>query len=66
MHLSFSNSQRITYVRILICLTMLAIVAISYKLWLNERNYPLAPVFDFIPAITAPFDWIQLGLVAGL
>lgn len=66
MRLDFSNTQRIRYIRILICLSLLCIVAISYKLWLNERQYPLAPFFDFIPVLHSPFDWMQLAVVAGL
>lgn len=62
MPLLFTNRQRIVYTRVAVCLTLIAIFLLSYKLWLNERNYPLAPVLDLFPALPSPFDYAQLIL----
>jgi hypothetical protein len=33
-------------------------MALCYKLWLGERNFPVVPVFDFLPRLQHPFDFI--------
>ncbi|MGZ4049424.1 MAG: hypothetical protein ACXVNN_08670, partial [Bacteroidia bacterium] len=44
----------------------LASMLLCYKLWLNERPFPLSPVFDFLPTFHHPVDFILLGLVSTL
>jgi uncharacterized membrane protein YphA (DoxX/SURF4 family) len=36
-------------------------MALSYKLWLSTRFYPLTPVFPFLKPIPAPFDKMLFG-----
>jgi uncharacterized membrane protein YphA (DoxX/SURF4 family) len=60
---SCSQLRIITRVTAIACfLSML----LCYKLWLSERNFPLSPVSDFLPAIPAPFDFFLFCIAAGL
>lgn len=45
----------------IIALACLSSILLSYKIWLSERNFPLSPVFDFLPTIIYPLDWILLS-----
>ncbi len=36
-------------------------MALSYKLWLSARDFPLTPVFYFLKPIPHPFDYILFG-----
>ena len=45
----------------IIALACLSSIILSYKIWLSERNFPLSPVFDFLPTIIYPLDWILLS-----
>lgn len=36
-------------------------MALSYKLWLSARLYPLTPVFPFLKPVPHPFDYILFG-----
>jgi hypothetical protein len=44
--------------KIVIAAALFAGLALSPKLWLSERVYPLTPVFTMMPAIPAPLDII--------
>jgi uncharacterized membrane protein YphA (DoxX/SURF4 family) len=35
-------------------------IALSFKLWLSNRYFPLVPLLNFIPSIAPPFDSILL------
>ncbi len=53
--------QRIQIWQVLLSLAMLAALAVSYKLWLGQRDFPLVPVADWWPVMPHPFDWILVG-----
>jgi hypothetical protein len=36
---------------------------LSPRLWLSSRSYPLAPVWDGLPTVPAPWDWLVLGVL---
>jgi len=36
-------------------------MALSYKLWLSARDYPLTPLFRFLKPLPHPFDYILFG-----
>lgn len=45
----------------------IATILITWKLWLSGRDYPLAPLFDWLPTIPSPLDYVLLALLlAGL
>src|SRR5262249_6018422 len=48
--------------RRLLALAILAALLLSPRLWLSAREFPLTPLFDWLPAVPAPFD--QLWFVA--
>lgn len=49
-------SDRLLVVRLIIGVGLALGLLSSYKLWLNDRFYPLSPVADFIPVLSPPFD----------
>jgi len=49
------------YLRVAIVGGTLAGMALSHKLWLSARFYPLTPVFSFLKPIPVPFDYILFG-----
>jgi uncharacterized membrane protein YphA (DoxX/SURF4 family) len=53
--------RRLLYLRVAIVAGTLASMALSHKLWLSTRFYPLTPVFPFLKPIPSPFDYILFG-----
>lgn len=53
--------QRIEIWQVVLSLAMLAALAVSYKLWLGQREFPLVPVTEWWPLMPHPFDWILAG-----
>jgi hypothetical protein len=51
------SSSRVTLLRITLSLACLSGLLLSWKLWLSTRSYPLAPVSDKLPSVSAPFDY---------
>lgn len=59
-----SNAGRVRKVQICVCAGLLCGFGVSYPLWLNLRQYPLAPVWPFQP-LPRPLDvWLFVGLLA--
>lgn len=54
--MNLSVEKRTEYLKSLSIIFLLTGVALSFKLWLSNRYFPLVPVFSFIPSFTAPFD----------
>lgn len=52
------NNYSITIITKIIALACLSSMLLCYKLWLGDRMFPLTPVFDFLPNIHHPFDFI--------
>jgi hypothetical protein len=55
------TARRLLYLRVAIASGTLLGMALSYKLWLSARDYPLTPVFSFLKPIPHPFDYILFG-----
>lgn len=53
-------------IRSISCLGLLIGILMSYKLWVNSRFYPVAPVSDLIPLLSAPYDYALLIIVVVL
>jgi hypothetical protein len=50
-----------------LCAAMLCGLMLSPRLWLTARSYPLVPVWDGLPLVPSPWDWLVLGtLLAAL
>ncbi len=55
------SERRLLYLRVAIAAGTFASMALSHKLWLSTRFYPLTPVFPFQKPIPSPFDAILFG-----
>ena len=53
--------MRYQFVRIVLATAMIAGVLLSPRLWLTERHYPHAPVWDGLPAVPPPWDRVIFG-----
>ena len=58
-----NNCLLIRVITKIIAIACLISMLLSYKLWLNERTFPLSPVSDYLPIIKHPVDYILLGIV---
>ena len=58
-----NNCLLIRVITKIIGIACLVSMLLSYKLWLNERTFPLSPVSDYLPIIKHPVDYILLGIV---
>ncbi len=54
----FTEYNRIKYARLILCITLVVIFLISFQLWLTNRNYPLAPVFDGFPVFHGAVEYL--------
>lgn len=54
-------SKRFLYLRVAVATATFLGMAVSHKLWLSARAYPLTPVFPFLKPIPSPFDAILFG-----
>jgi hypothetical protein len=59
-------SSRLFWVKVVVCLGMMAGLLLSRSLWLSERFYPLSPIADWLPAIPPPLDRIWYSFLLAL
>jgi len=57
-HSSLAPANRVSLLRITLCLACLSGLLLSWKLWLSTRYYPLTPVTEKLPFISPPFDLV--------
>ncbi|MDZ7683333.1 MAG: hypothetical protein U5J63_16900 [Fodinibius sp.] len=53
--------DRLFFARTILCLGFISVLLVTYRQWINERFFPFAPVFDFIPILSPPLGIILLG-----
>ncbi|QXP69612.1 hypothetical protein H0I29_13435 [Polaribacter sp. R2A056_3_33] len=58
---NLTDKQKINWVRILAILAVLIMMVYAPKLWVTTKNFPLIPLFDWLPIPTYPFDYILAG-----
>lgn len=58
--MNLSIEKRTDYLKKACIIFLLVGIALSLKLWVSNRYFPLVPVFNFIPSLQAPFDSIIL------
>ncbi|MCB0482468.1 MAG: hypothetical protein KDC83_13650 [Flavobacteriales bacterium] len=58
--------QRLFWVKRLTLIFLGIGMALSFPLWLNERELTLVPPFDVIPVLSPPWDMVLLGLIGVL
>ena len=54
--------KRLLWLRIAAAVGTIASMALSHKLWLSARFYPLTPVFSFLKPVPHPWDAILFGV----
>tara|TARA_R110002072_G_scaffold78485_2_gene181936 strand:+ start:4913 stop:6010 length:1098 start_codon:yes stop_codon:yes gene_type:complete len=59
---NLTNKQKVNAVRIIAILSTLAMMLYAPELWITEKDFPVIPLFDWIPIPTSPFDTILAGL----
>ena len=62
MILNLPDNQKINAIRIIAILSTLAMMLYAPDLWITTKDFPVIPLFDWIPIPTAPFDTIFAGL----
>ena len=62
MLLNLSDKQKVNAVRIIAILSTLAMMLYAPDLWISTKDFPVIPLFDWIPIPTSPFDIILAGL----
>ncbi len=50
----------ITRIAAIACLISMLL---SFNIWTNERSFPTSPIFNFLPTIFHPIDYIIIALV---
>src|SRR5947207_304984 len=59
----FLTHQRLRWLKTTTAIALLCALALSWRLWISSRLFPLSPVGDFLPRIPYPFDYIWLFLL---
>lgn len=60
---SSKPTDRLFLLRIVITIGYVLGIAISWRLWISDRDYPLTPVFSWLPSIPSPVDaLLPIGL----
>jgi len=59
---NLTDKQKINWIRILAILSMLVMMLYSPNLWITTKEFPVIPLFDWLPIPTSPFDYILAGL----
>src|SRR5262249_49094756 len=58
---SASAPRRVTFLLWVLATATLCGSLLSPNLWVSSRAYPLAPVWDGLPTIPHPWDWLWFG-----
>lgn len=59
---NLSTYQKVNAVRIIAILSTLSMMLYAPELWITEKEFPVIPLFDWIPVPTNPFDSIFAGI----
>ncbi|MDT7689543.1 MAG: hypothetical protein QOE46_2302 [Acidobacteriota bacterium] len=60
-------TDEVRLLRVVLALALVGGFALSRKLWVSSgRSFPVAPVFDFLPGVPSPFDYVWLGALVVL
>jgi len=66
MTLSKEEEDKLRIVFRFILVIIVATLLLSNKVWITERNFPMIPMFSFIPEIPSPIDYIIYSLLVVL
>ena len=57
---------RIFWLKAIVILGFCLGLAMSYRLWIGPRSYPMSPVFDFLPQAAHPVDYVLFAALFAL
>lgn len=63
---AIDTGTRALTLKMAVCFGCIAGLLLSPKLWLTSRSYPLVPVFEKLPVIRRPIDYLLLAALAVL
>ena len=58
--------QKLLWLKITTAIALICGFALSFRLWISSRLFPLSPVSDSLPAVPFPFDYIWFFVLIGL
>ena len=58
--------NKIVWLKTTLAVALMAGIALSPRLWISSRFYPLTPVFKGLPSIPFPFDYLLAAALVGL
>jgi hypothetical protein len=61
---AIDTGTRALALKMAVCFGCIAGLLLSSKLWLTSRSYPLVPVFEKLPVIRGPIDYLLLATLA--
>jgi len=61
MILNLSDKQKINWVRIIAIIPVLILMMYAPKLWVSTKVFPAIPLFDWLPVLKYPLDYILGG-----
>jgi hypothetical protein len=62
MIFNLTDKQKVNAVRIIAMLSTLLMMLYAPELWITDKNFPVIPLFDWVPIPTSPFDTILAGI----
>jgi predicted DCC family thiol-disulfide oxidoreductase YuxK/uncharacterized membrane protein YphA (DoxX/SURF4 family) len=65
-HFIVGPAARIFWVKFVVAAAFFAGLLLSFRLWLGERSAPLVPLFDGLPGMGHPWDFVVYGLLLAL
>jgi hypothetical protein len=64
---AFKFDDRVFWLKAVLSLALVGGFVLSRRLWLSSpRSYPTSPVFDFLPPVAFPFDYVWLAALFAL
>jgi len=66
LNLKLTNKQKIFIVARIAVASFLIMMVYAPNLWITTKDFPVIPLFDFIPIPQYPWDYIVAFLLAGL
>jgi hypothetical protein len=63
---SIEPHRKLIWMKVTLSLALGCGFVLSRRLWVSSRQFPLAPVSDYLPVIPFPFDYACLFLLLGL
>lgn len=62
MIFNLQDHQKVNFVRIIAILSTLTMMVYAPDLWISTKDFPVIPLFDWLPIPTAPIDTILAGI----